>query len=148
PATNLVKLLELPASKELIARKVKVLCVAAWRGGAGASDGASARKLFAEWPTPIVAVPKEVGEALLVPAVSMAKEFAWAPDHPIVDAWRAAGGQDAPSWALAAGLQAVRTEGFFTLSEPGTILVGEDGKASFTPSAQGKHRNLKAGDKE
>ena len=33
-------------------------------------------------------------------------------------------------------------EGYFKLSEPGTILVSDDGRASFTPSANGKHRNL------
>jgi hypothetical protein len=137
PATNLARLLDLPGGKDLIARKAKLLCVT------GAWAGPAAKKLFAEWPTPIVAAPKEVGDALLFPAASMEKEFAWAPAHPIVDAWKAAGGQDAPSRGPAAGLYAVRPqEGYFKLSEPGTIVVSEDGRASFTQSANGKHRNL------
>ena len=68
----------------------------------------------------------------------MEKELAWAPAHPIVDAWRAAGGLDAPSTAMAAGLSAVRTEGLFKLSDPGAL--GESG--AFTPGAGGKHRVL------
>ena len=137
PPTNLARLLDLPDGKDLIARKAKPPCVT------GAWAGAAAKRLFTEWPTPIVAAPKEVGDALPFPAASMEKEFAWAPAHPVVDAWKAAGGQDAPSSGLAAGLYAVRPqEGYFKLSEPGTILVSDDGRASFTPSANGKHRNL------
>lgn len=143
PATNLVGVLKLPGAKDLISRKVKLLCAAGWRGGAGAWDGPSAKKLFAEWPTPIVAAPKEVGDALPFPASSMDKELAWTPTHPIVDAWKATGGNDAPSWALAAALHAVRPqEGYFQLSDPGTISTEDDGRTSFAPSAAGKHRNL------
>jgi hypothetical protein len=142
PATNLAGLLALPGSKDLIARKVKLLCVAGWRGGAGAWDGPSAKKLFAEWPTPIVAAPKEVGDAIPFPSSAIEKELAWTPNHPIVDAWKATGGKDVPSWALAAALHSTRSEGFFKLSEPGTISTADDGKTTFTPSADGKHRNL------
>ena len=84
----MAKLLDLPGAKELIARKAKLLCVADTWVGPGT------KKLLAEWPTGIVAVPKEVGDALPFPASAMEKELAWAPAHPIVDAWRAAGGKD------------------------------------------------------
>ena len=33
-------------------------------------------------------------------------------------------------------------EGYFQLSEPGTITVLDDGRTRFTPSADGKHRYL------
>ncbi len=118
PATNLARVLDLPGAKDLIARKVKMLVMAGWRGSAGAWDPASAKKLFAEWPTPVVGVPREVGEALPFPAAAMDKEFAWSQAHPIVDAWKAAGGKDAPSWGPAAALYAVRPlENYFKLSE-------------------------------
>jgi hypothetical protein len=87
-------------------------------------------------------VPKEVGEAIPVPASAIDKELAWTPNHPIADAWRAAGAKDAPSWAMAAALHAVRHEGFFQLSAPGTISTADDGRTTFTPSSDGKHRNL------
>ncbi len=138
PATNLVGLLALPASKELIARKAKVLVVA----GAFGRDASAAKKVFAEWPTPIVVVPKEVGEAVMFPASAMEKELAWAPQHPIVDAWRAAGGKDTPTSAMAAALHAGSKESPFKLSDPGTLSVGDDGRVSFAASAEGKCRNL------
>ncbi len=53
------------------------------------SDIAAARKLFAEWPTPVVAVGSEVGDALPYPGASIEKDFAWSPAHPVVDAYRA-----------------------------------------------------------
>src|SRR5271157_3537490 len=51
PATNLLRLLELPGAKEPIVQKVKFLVVAEARLG---RDTAAAKRLFAEWPTPIV----------------------------------------------------------------------------------------------
>src|SRR5262249_14942295 len=59
PATNLAQAMDLPGVKELIAAKVRYLVVAAGNFANGApdprvaADVASARKLFAEWPTPI-----------------------------------------------------------------------------------------------
>ena len=109
------------------------------------SDVAAARKLFAEWPTPIVAVGSEVGDALPYPGASIEKDFAWSPAHPVVDAYRAFKPMpyDAPASALAAVLYAVHPEdGYFTLSDPGTITVQDDGRTRFTPAADGKHRYL------
>jgi hypothetical protein len=140
-ATNLAGLLALPGAKEIIAQKVSLLSIAAkapW-------DPAAARKLFGEWPTQVVVSPKDVGDALPFPAASLDQDFAWAPEHPVVDAWRAAGPvpHDAPSWALTAALYAVRPqEGYFKLSEPGTVTVPDNGRPRFSPSAGGKHRTL------
>jgi hypothetical protein len=70
PATNLAKALEFPGMKELIAAKVKYLVVAGGAfpdGRAEAhikADIPAAKKVFAEWPTPIVASGYEVGAAL------------------------------------------------------------------------------------
>ena len=144
PATNLAQLLELPGAKELIASKVRLLSIA---GGAFnlKTDIPAAKKLFAEWPTPIVAAGDEVGTALLYPAASIEKDFAWSPAHPIVDAYRAYQTMpyDAPTAAMAAVLYAVRSQaGDFKLSEPGTINVLDDGRTKFTPAPEGKHRYL------
>ena len=151
PATNLVKVLDLPGVKDVILKKVRFLSL---MGGAfphGASefnvktDIPAAQKLFAEWPTPIVASGYEVGEALLFPASSIENDFSWSPAHPVVDAYRAykAMPYDAPSWDMTAVLYAVRPEaGYFKLSEPGTISVLSDGSTRFSTSAGGKHRYL------
>ena len=151
PATNLVKALELHDTKELIARKVKlaVFATGAYPDGPAdfnvQTDVAAAKKLFAEWPTPIVAAGNEIGDALPFPASSIEKDFAWAPNHPVVDAWRASETmpRDAPSTAMSAVLYAVRPqEGYFKMSEPGTISVLEDGRCRFRATAAGKHRYL------
>src|SRR5215468_712700 len=103
PATNLVRTLYLPGVKDLISRKARFLSVV---GGAYPAysadlghlaylanqrrrphfninaDIAAARKLFADWPTPIVACGDEIGMSLLFPASSIENDFAWAPAHP------------------------------------------------------------------
>lgn len=151
PATGVVRLLALYRSGPQILAKCKQLVVAAGSFPAGQaestikSDVAAARKLFAEWPTPLVAVGSEVGEALPYPSASIEKDFAWAPAHPVVDAYRGFKPMpyDAPATALAATLYAVHPDdGYFTLSEPGTISVLDDGRTRFTPEANGRHRYL------
>lgn len=134
-----------------ITSKCKVLVVAAGSFPAGQpepsikSDVAAARKLFAEWNTPIVAVGSEVGAALPYPGASIDKDFTWSPAHPLVDAYKAFKPMpyDAPASALAAVLYAVHPdEDYFKLSDPGTISVQDDGSTRFTPAADGKHRYL------
>ena len=151
PATNLARVLDLPGTKDIIKSKVKLLAVAggAYPNGAPSfnfkTDIAAAKKLLAEWPTPIVAAGEEVGAALLYPAASIEKDFAWTPAHPVVDAYRANQPMpyDAPTAAMAAVLQAIRpTANDFKLSEPGVIRVLDDGRTQFTASPEGKHRNL------
>ncbi len=151
PATNLAQLLALRDIKDWITRKVKVLVVAAGAYPEGApdlylqTDVPAARKVFAEWPTPIVACGAEVGTSLLFPAASLEKDFAWSPAHPVVDAYRAyrAMPYDAPSESMAAALYAARSqEGYFRLSEPGTITVTAGGASKFTPTPEGRHRFL------
>jgi inosine-uridine nucleoside N-ribohydrolase len=120
PATDLAKLLDMYGVKDWIARKVRLLCVA--ETGIQA-DVAAAEKVFAEWPTPIVTAGREIGEALPFPAASIEKDFAWSgARHPVVDAYRAYQPMpyDAPSWAMAAMLYAVRpNDGYFKLSDGG-----------------------------
>lgn len=151
PATGVVRILGLYRSGPQITTKCRELVVAAGAYPAGAaeatikSDVAAAKKLFAEWPTPIVAVGSEVGEALPYPGASIEKDFAWAPAHPVVDAYRALRPMpyDAPAAALAAVLYAVHPDdGYFKLSDPGTITVLDDGRTRFAPAADGKHRYL------
>ncbi len=151
PATNLAKLLDLPGAKDAIARKARLLVLAggAYPNGAPQfnikTDIAAAKKLFAEWPTPIVAAGEEIGSSLLYPASSIEKDFAWTPAHPVVDAYRAFKPMpyDALTSAMAAVLYAVRSQaGYFKLSEPGVIRALDDGRTQFTATPEGKHRYL------
>ena len=151
PATGLVRMLGLYRTGPQVSAKCRQLVVAAGAFPDGLpeptikADVAAARKLFAEWPTPIVAVGAEVGAALPYPGASIDRDFAWAPVHPVVDAYRAIAPApaDAPAAALAATLFAVHPEtGDFKLSEPGTITVLDDGRTRFPPAADGRHRYL------
>jgi hypothetical protein len=154
PATNLARTLYLPGVKDLISRKARFLSVVggAYLANMGRppqfnikADVAAARKLFADWPTPVVAAGDEIGASLLFPASSIENDFAWSTAHPVVDAYRAYRPMpyDAPTSAMAALLYAVRPqENYFKLSEPGTISVLDDGRTKFTPSPEGKHRYL------
>ncbi len=153
PATALVRLLDLYGARPQIQAKVRHLVVAAGAfpsGGPDASLGSdvqAARRLFAEWPTPIVAAGAEVGTALAYPAASFDRDFTWAPVHPVVDTYRwgtpAQGSQDVPAAALAAVAWAVHPDDSrLRLSDPGTIGVTDDGRTTFTPDPAGRHRYL------
>ena len=151
PASNLARVLATGNSKDWIQRKVKLLVFTGGRFANGPADDnikadiASARNLFAEWPTPIVACGAEKDGLISYPATSIEKDFAWSPAHPVVDAYEAGGTMpfDAPVWAMNSSLYAVRPqEGYFKVSDPGTIAVLDDGHTRFTPSANGKHRYL------
>ena len=89
----------------------------------------------------------ELDEALPFPGSSLDAMAVWAPNHPVADAYRAFKPMpyDAPSQALAAVLYTVSPEdNYFTLSEPGTIAVLDNGRTRFTPSPDGKHHYLVA----
>lgn len=151
PATTAAQLLSLYGAKPQIAAKVRFLVIAAGAFPNGSADVnisndiAAAKKVFADWPTPIVAVGSEVGEAVPYPGSSIENDFSWAKAHPIVDAYRAYKKMpyDAHVSGMAAALYAVHPdEGYFKLSEPGTITVLDDGRTKFTPAPGGKHRYL------
>lgn len=151
PATGLARLLDLYGARPQIVAKVKHLVVAAGSFPAGQpeasiqSDVAAARRLFAEWPTPLVAVGSEVGDALAYPGSSIERDLGWSAAHPVAAAYRGLRPRpyDAPTAALAAMLYAVRPDTpYFKLSEPGTISVLDAGRTQFTPGKQGRHRYL------
>jgi len=150
-STNLARLLDAPADLELVKRKVKLLSVMAGNFAQPKAefnvqkDTASARKLFELWPGDIVASGFEIGEAMKFPAARIEKDFAWAADHPVVDAYRAYMKMpyDRQTWDLTAVLYAVRPGGgYFGLSVPGRITADDAGRTSFRPEAAGKHRYL------
>ncbi|MBL8174191.1 MAG: nucleoside hydrolase [Bryobacterales bacterium] len=150
-STNLARLLDQPGAAELIRRKVKVLSLMAGQFPDGKPeynvrvDIAAAKKVFAEWPTPVVCSGWEVGAALLYPAVSIENDFRHEANHPIADGYRAykAMPYDRPTWDLTSVLYAVRPErGYFSLSEPGKIHVDDEGKTRFESLPEGRHRYL------
>jgi hypothetical protein len=52
---------------------------------------------------------------------------------------------DAPTWSMAAALHAIRPkEGYFKISEPGTLTISNDGRLTLAPVPDGRHNLLAA----
>lgn len=139
PATWLAKSLDLLGTRELYQARVKRLVVV--EAGVG-GDLAALRRILAEWPTPVVVVPRELGDQLLFPGANLDTAFGWTPSHPVADAYKAfkAMPYDAPLHDLAAMYYAHKTDGPFSLSEAGTTSVSADGRIAFAPGAGKAHR--------
>lgn len=165
-STNLAQLLDSEADaysplsgKELVAKKVKNLVTMAgnfqnnnpadslsrFREYNVVRDVEAAQKVFSEWPGEIVTSPFEVGIDICYPATSIENDFAWTAAHPVVEAYKVylPMPYDRPTWDLTSVLYAVEgPDGYFTLSEPGTIEVESLGGTLFTPDANGRHRYM------
>lgn len=162
-STNLARLLDSKADdaspldgRSLVARKVRLLSTMA--GGFTPELAAkrfkeynikmdldASRRLFAEWPTPIVASGWEIGHAIMQPPASMQEDYGYVAHHPLKEAYSYYRGLEnpQPTYDLTSVLYAVRPErGYFDLSPPGRIVVEEDGFTSFKPAADGPHRYL------
>lgn len=160
-STNLARLLESEpdafsplSGKDLVAQKVARLVTMAGdmaHPGVGEynviRDVDAARKVFAEWPTPVVTSPHEVGAQILYPASSIENDFTWTDAHPVVEAYKAylPMPYDRPTWDLTSVLYAVEGDGdYFTISEPGEILVDSVGVTSFRPDTAGNRYYMMA----
>ncbi len=162
-STNLARLLESKPDrhskldgKALVKQKVKLLSIMA---GAFSEkmraerrkeynivkDLPSSKTLLAEWPTPIVASGWEIGNAIKHPSKSMREDYGYVAHHPLQEAYGYYRGlkNDQPTYDLTSVVYAVRPDrDYFTLSEPGRIVVEEDGFTSFRPAADGPHRYM------
>lgn len=105
----------------------------------------SARKVYEEWPTDVVASGYEIGRAIKYPAVSIERDFAYVEHHPVAEAYHLYGEMpyDRETWDLTSVLYAVRpARGYFGTSARGTIRVDEGDVTQFAESEQGRHRHL------
>ncbi len=108
-------------------------------------DIPAARKLVAEWPTPIVFSGFEIGISLPYPAVSIERDYRYVAHHPLAEAYRLyePPPHNRPTWDLTSVLYAVRPDrGYFDLSEAGRMTVADDGETRFERSEGGPHRHL------
>lgn len=157
-STNLARLLDTPADeyssltgKELVAKKVKLLCTMAGCFNNPelyeynvVKDIPAAKKVFTEWPTTLVTSPFEVGIAINYPATSIENDFQWAPMHPMVEAYKSYQKMpyDRPTWDLTSVLYSVEGPSYFTVSPAGKISVTDKGATEFTPDATGNRYYL------
>ena len=133
--TDLIRTLQLPGVPELIKAKVKILIVV---------DQPVEPLQKANWPTPIVTCPKDLGADLPYPAASIEKDFAWAPapGHPVADFYRASTTGNTPGLDLAAILYAIHPE-LFQLTPSKQVTAPEPAQrekiiAAFTELASAK----------
>jgi hypothetical protein len=133
PATWLTRSLDLPGSREVYKQRVKRLVIV--DSAIVQQDAVALRRILLDWPSPILYCGRDVGEALPFPGGTLDRAFAWAPAHPIADAYRAfkAMPYDAPAHDLAAVHAAVYpASGFFSTSEEGSLTVDDGGALNFT----------------
>ena len=157
-STNLIRLLATPADefseltgKELVEKKVKLLVTMAGCFSDPnlheynvVKDIPAAKVIFGEWPTPVVTSPFEVGIQVNYPATSIENDFGWTPAHPVVEAYKAylPMPYDRPTWDPTAVLYAVEGGDWFTVSEPGRIIVTDEGSTLFEADEAGTRRYL------
>jgi inosine-uridine nucleoside N-ribohydrolase len=145
-STNLARLLA--SDRELIEKKVKLLCAMAGNFAEPTPefnvvrDIPSAQKVFGEWPGDVVTSGFEVGRAIRYPAARIESDFAWAQKSPVVEAYRAYKDMpyDEPLWDPSAALYAVRPEsGYYSLSPAGKIQVDKAGITRFVEGDGRQH---------
>ena len=162
-STNLAHLLDSQpdehsslAGKDLVRHKVKLLSLMAgafqpidgharYREYNVVQDIKSAETIGRRWPTPMVWSGFEIGISLPYPAVSIERDFGYVRHHPLADAYVLYNPppHERPTWDLTSVLHAVQPDrGYFDLSPPGVIAVGDDGSTTFMADAAGKHRYL------
>jgi hypothetical protein len=144
PATNLARTLAL--ARDTVAAKVQLLVMAA-----GAFDGTTvdsrvradvgaARKIFAEWPSPVVVVGVETGNAVPYSDQILLE----VPNSPLTVAYRAYREKSGvATQAVLAALYAANSKAeYWKLSRPGQVEVASDGRTAFKESSNGTHRHL------
>ncbi|HBH52659.1 MAG TPA: hypothetical protein DDY91_12300 [Planctomycetaceae bacterium] len=159
-STNLARLLESPADKisplngvDLVKAKCRELVMMAGMFTAEGRhkeynvfiDLAAARKVYADWPTPLVTSGFEIGRAIKYPAASIEQDYRYVPHHPLAEAYGLYQKMpyDRETWDLTSVLYAVRpARGYFGLSPEGTITVDEAEVTQFAAGESGRHRYL------
>jgi hypothetical protein len=162
-STNLARLLDSEPDEyspltgiELAQKKVKLLSLMA--GAFQTIDGnghyleynvvkdiSSARIVADRWPTAMVFSGFEIGIALPYPSISILRDFAYVPHHPLAEAYirYIPPPHNRPTWDLTSVLYGILPDrGYFDLSPPGKVTVVADGFTRFSESPQGKHRYL------
>ena len=163
-STNLSRLLDSGPDRhsalgglQLVRQKVRLLSL---MGGAFApvrgqeryreynirGDVESAQRLVERWPLPIVFSGFEIGIAIPYPAHSIEEDYGYVEHHPLAEAYRLYNPppHNRPTWDLTSVLYAVMPKrGFFDLSDPGRVVVEDDGATRFSPEPTGQHRYLR-----
>ncbi len=133
------------AGPDLVAKKVKIMYT---QGGVFYSslepdynvlnDIAAGRKVYEEWPTPIVFSPMEVGNSIDYRPKAVLddlSEYEKSPLKTIYEECFTDTGQR--MWDSNTVLNAVEGNGYYTISAPGNIHVTPQGNTIYTPAMSG-----------
>lgn len=108
-------------------------------------DIPSAVQAVERCPVPMVFSGFEIGIECCFPRRVVREEMDWCAFNPLKRAYGLYRGMehDRPLWDLTSLLHAVfPDEGYFDVSEPGTVTVSDSGHTMFHPDAEGLHRHL------
>ncbi len=159
-STNLARLLESGPDNiselsglQLVEKKVRLLSIMAGTFDSKythveyniAKDLPSAKKLFADWPTEIVFNGYEIGDMIQYPSASILNDYDYVKYHPVREAYHyyCSLNRDTPAFDIMSVLYAARPDrGYFDLSENGTVVLDAEGKTTFQPNPNGKHRYM------
>jgi inosine-uridine nucleoside N-ribohydrolase len=150
-STNLARLAASPAGRRLVQQKVKTLYLMAGNFARPKpeynvfTDADSFRALMENWPTPIIFSGFEIGLEITFPFEAIRKDFRYTAHHPIVDAYKIYVGkpEDHPNWDSTAVLEAIRPDrGYFGISAPGRVTLGEKNTTVFSRDPKGNCRYL------
>ncbi len=150
-STNLARLLKRDGGRQLVKRKVKLLCLMAGNFAGPEpeyniyTDPDSARIVLEQWPTPMIFSGYEIGLAVVYPYRSIEKDFGYTENHPVAEAYRIflPGHEDRPAWDPTAVLEAIRPDrGYFDLSPPGRVTLESTNITTFHPRGRGNCRYL------
>lgn len=151
---------------ELVGKKVKLLSIMA---GAFAKipgkngelhdhkeynvvkDIPSAQHLVTSWPSPIMWSGYEIGLALPYPSESIEQDFRYVDHHPLAEAYVLYNPppHNRPTWDLTSVLYPVRpNRSYLDVSQPGHVMIADDGLTTFQADASGKSRYLKLSDQQ
>ena len=104
-------------------------------------DIPAAKKIAADWPSPVIWSGYEIGIAAAYPWRSIVEDYNYVEHHLIKDSYLAyAPGQphDRPTWDLTAVLYAVYPDrDYFTLSPKGHVKVDDEGRTDFSVKNDG-----------
>ena len=108
-------------------------------------DIPSAKRLASAWPTPIIYSGFEIGIAITYPARSIERDYRYVTHHPLAEAYQLfmPPPHNRPTWDLTSVLQVVRPDRqYFDLSDPGRLIIEDDGGTRFVKEPGGPHRHL------
>ena len=109
-------------------------------------DIPAAKKIAADWPTPVVWSGYEIGIAAAYPWRSIIEDYTYVEPHLLKDSYLAYVPEhphDRPTWDLTAVLHAVYPgRNYFSLSPVGHVTVSDEGRTDFHAKDDGNDRYL------